>query len=181
MAIFTPALNKIQQTAPDAVTLLRVLCFCDPEGIPISIFTQGCNALYQESRHRLSKERAVDSLKSTKGLRHSLRRVYSVLPQRNRNDTVKAQNGGKLEAVRGLFQSPLRLSKAIQEVQRLSLAAQVLEGTDRIIRIHDLVHLLLRSKLMTNTERGQWLEIAIEVIYKAFEGISNRRSPQNWS
>ena len=36
-ATFTPALSKIQATAPDAVTLLRVLCFCDPEGISIGI------------------------------------------------------------------------------------------------------------------------------------------------
>ena len=181
VAIFTPALNKIQQTAPDAVTLLRVLCFCDPEGIPVSIFTQGCNALYQAIQDRSSKERAFDGLKSIKGSRYSLRRVYSVLPQRNRNDTVRAPDSGKLEAVRDLFQSPLRLSKAIQEVQRLSLAAQAFEGSDRIIRIHDLVHVLLRSKLLTDTERGQWLRAAIRVICVAFGEIGNRRSPQNWS
>jgi len=114
VAAFTPALNRIQQTVPDAMTLLRTLCFCDPEGIPISIFKHGCDALHQEDH--------------------------------------KAQGSDKLKTVRDLFRSPLRLSKAIQEVQRLSLMAHALEGDDRIIRIHDLVHLLLRSKLMTDTE-----------------------------
>lgn len=48
VATFTPALSWIQQTVPDAVTLLRILCFCDPEGVPISIFKEGCDALHQE-------------------------------------------------------------------------------------------------------------------------------------
>ena len=85
------------------------------------------------------------------------------------------------EAVTNLFQTLIRLSKAIQEAQRLSLIAYALEGGDRIVRIHDLVYLLLRSKLMTDTEQGQWLEIAIDIVCKAFEGIGDRRSPQNWS
>ena len=59
--------------------------------------------------------------------------------------------------------------------------AQAIDGTDRIIRIHDLVHLLLGSKLMTDIEQGQWLETAIYIVYKAFEGISDRRPPEIWS
>ncbi|KAK3166744.1 hypothetical protein OEA41_009869 [Lepraria neglecta] len=181
VAIFTPALNKIQQTVPDAMTLLRILCFCDPEGIPISIFQQGCDALYQEDRSRLSKAREVDKLEAVRGLRHSLKRVRIALRQKSRHDTVNVQGNDKLKAVQDLFRSPLRLSKAIQEVQRLSLAAQALEGSDRVIRIHDLVHLLLRSKLMADTERRQWLGIVICIVCKAFEAIGDRRSPQNWS
>ena len=181
VATFIPALNRIRQTAPDAVTLLRVLCFCDPEGIPISIFTQGCDVLNQESRYRSSRERAVNSLGSVKGLRHSLKQVYDGLRRKSRHDTIKMQRNDKLEAAQDLFRSPMRLSKAVQEVRRLSLAAQTLEGTDRIIRIHDLVHLLLRSKLMTYAERGQWLEIAIYFVCKAFEEIGDLKSPQNWS
>ena len=57
---------------------------------------------------------------------------------------------------------------------------QRLERSNRIIWIHDLVQLLLRSKLMTNTERAQWLEIAICITCRAFKEIGNRRSPQNW-
>lgn len=104
-ATFTLALNKIQGTAPDALTLLRVLCFCDPENIPMSIFTQGCGALHQEDRHDIPPARPFDELK----------------------------------AIMDLFRSQIRLFKAIQEVQRLSIAAYTLEGSERIIRIHDLV------------------------------------------
>jgi len=147
VATFTPALNKIHETDPSALTLLRVLCFCDPENIPMSIFTQGCGALHQEDRHDIPLARPPD----------------------------------ELEAVADLFGSQIRLSKAIQEVQRLSLASCTLEGSERTIRIHDLVHFLMRWKLMVDTERGQWLKAAIRVVCVAFEDIGDHQSPQNWS
>ncbi|KAL9124933.1 MAG: hypothetical protein Q9217_005794 [Psora testacea] len=178
---FIPALNRIQHTAPDAVTLLRIFCFCDPEGIPISIFQQGCNALYQEDRDKSPRTRAMRELKVFRSLRHLIKRVSSGSQQKSRHGTFQIYGNNKLEAVKDLLQSRIRLSKAIQEIQRLSLAAQTVEDTDRIIRIHDLVHFLLRSKLMTDEERGQWLEIAICIVDKGFEEIGDRRSPQNWS
>ena len=147
MATFMPALNRISQTAPDAVTLLRILCFCDPESIPISVLKRGCGALSQEDRRDIPTAPAVN----------------------------------EIDAVIGLFRSSIRLSKAIQEIQRLSLAVYTMEGSERIVRIHDLVQLLLRSKLIAAAERKQWLEIVICVVCKAFEGIGDRRFPQNWS
>ena len=151
MVTFTLALNRIQHTAPDAMTLLRLFCFCDPEGIPISIFQQGCDVL------------------------------QDALRRKSRQDTVDVPSDDKLAAVQDLFQSRIRLSKAIQVIQRLSLAVQTREETDRVIRIHDLVHLLLRLKFMTDIERRQWLKIAIYIIYKGFEAIGDRRSPLNWN
>ena len=145
-ATFTPALNKIQATAPDALTFLRVLYFCEPGNIPMSIFTQGCSALHQEDRHDIPPARPFDGLK----------------------------------AIIDLFRSQTRLFKAIQEVQRLLIAAYMLEGSERIIRIYNLVQLLLRSKLMADTERRQWPKAAIRVVCVAFEQIGDRRSPRNW-
>ena len=147
VATFIPALDRISQTAPDAVTLLRIFSFCDPESIPISILKQGCGALDQKDMHNISTASAVNELK----------------------------------AVTGLLQSSIRLSKAIQEIQRLSLAVYAPEGTERTIRTHDLVQLLLRSKLIVAAEREQWLELVICIVCKAFDGIGDRRSPRNWS
>ncbi|KAI4247881.1 MAG: hypothetical protein L6R42_009493 [Xanthoria sp. 1 TBL-2021] len=147
VATFMPALNRVSQTAPDAVTLLRILCFCDPENIPISILKQGCGALSQEG------ERVIH--------------------------TASAANARG--AVIDLFRSPIRLSKAIQEIQRLSLAVYTLEGSEQTVRVHDLVQLLLRSKLIAAAEREQWLKMVICIVCKAFEAIGDRRSPRNWS
>ncbi|KAI4123451.1 MAG: hypothetical protein LQ338_005248 [Usnochroma carphineum] len=146
-AIFTPALRKIQQTAPDALILLQVLCFCDPDNIPISILQQGCGALHQKDGHGKSTVRGAD----------------------------------KLEAVMDLFRSQIGLSKAIQHIQRLSLVACPDGGSDRTLRIHDLVHLLLREKLIADTERAEWLEIAVYIICHAFEEIWDAQPPQSWS
>lgn len=138
-----PVFNRISQTAPDALTLLRIFCFCDPERIPISILEQGCRALSQEDRRNIPTAIA--------------------------------------EAVDGLFRSSIRLRKAIQEIQRLSLAVYTMKGSEGIVRIHDLVQLLLRSKLVATAERRQWLEMVIYVVCTAFKRIGDRRSPQNWS
>jgi len=147
VATFMPALNRISQTAPDALTLLRILSFCDPENIPVSILKQGCGALYQGDRR----------------------------------DRPIASAVNELGAVIGLFQSSTRLSKAIQEIRRLSLAVFTLEGSEGMVRIHDLVQLLLRSKLIAAAEREQWLEMVICIVCKAFDEIGDRRSPRNWS
>ncbi|KAL8875161.1 MAG: hypothetical protein Q9198_006438 [Flavoplaca austrocitrina] len=144
---FMPALNRVSQTAPDAVTLLRIFCFCDPENIPISILKQGCGALSEEGERVIPTESAANA----RG------------------------------AVMNLFRSPIRLSKAIQETQRLSLALYTLEGSERTVRVHDLVQLLLRSKLIAIAERKQWLKMVICIVCKAFERIGDRRSPRNWS
>ena len=141
-----PALNKILQTAPDALTLLQIFSFCDPENIPISILKQGCCDLYQESMR----------------------------------DVPVASAGNELEAIIELFRSSTRLAKAIREIQRQSLAVYTLEGSERIIRIHDLVQLLLRSKLIDAAEREQWLEMVICIVCKAFDGIDDPDSPRNW-
>ena len=142
-----PGLEKISQTAPDSVILLRILCFCDPENIPISIFKQGCAVLSQEDGRDLPTASAIN----------------------------------ELEAVIGLFRSSIRLSKAIQEIQRLSLAIYTSKQSKRMIRMHELVQLLLRSKLIAVDEREQWLEIAICIVCKAFAKIEDLGSPKNWS
>lgn len=144
MATFIPALERI---APDAVTLLRILSFCDPERIPISILKQGCGALYREERSDIHIASAVN----------------------------------ELGAVIDLFRSSVRLSKAIQDIQRASFAVYTLEGSERVIRIHDLVQLLLRSKLIAAAARERWFGIVIRIVCKAFEEIGDRRSPRNWS
>lgn len=89
----------------DAVTLLRILCFCDLERISISILKQRCGALFEEDRRDIPIASAIN----------------------------------ELEAIIDLFRSSIRLSKAIQEIQRVFLAIYTLERSERMIRIHDLV------------------------------------------
>ena len=102
VATFTPALSQIRETAPDAVTLLRMLCFCDPEGIPISMFKQGCDALPPEHQFGSSKARPL------KGFQRSFAQVCIALHRRTRHDTTNVQGNDKLDAAKDLFQSAVR-------------------------------------------------------------------------
>jgi len=96
-------------------------------------------------------------------------------------DVPVASAVNELKAIIDLFRSSIRLAKAIQEIQRLSLAVYTLEGSERIIRIHDLVQLLLQSKLIATAERKHWLEMVICIFSKAFKGIGDLESPRNWA
>jgi len=96
---FMPTLNRISQTASDALTLLRILFFCDLENISVSILKQECGALYQ----------------------------------RDRRDRLIASAVNELEAIIELFQSSTRLSKAIQEIRRLSLMIFTLKKFESMI------------------------------------------------
>ena len=136
-------LPLFRQLEPDAITLLRLLSFFNPESIRISILKEG--AEFMQKHHPTE----IDS------------------------DPL-------LKIAVALLRSSVRLSKAIQKIQRISLVVQKLEGLDRMIWIHDLVQLLLRVKLMAGTERVQWLEIAICLTCKAFKAIGDVQSLQNW-
>ena len=173
MTIFTSALSQSHETTLNAMTLLRLLCFCDSEDISIEMFRQECDILHSKNHSESFRARSVE------GFRYSFTRVRSALHRRIRRDTVNVRENNKLDAAKDLFQSSVRLFKTIQKIQRLSLTTQTCEETDRIIRIHDLVHFLLRSKLMTDAEQKQWLKIIICIMCKVFEKIDDRISSQS--
>ncbi|KAL8715491.1 MAG: hypothetical protein Q9220_000826 [cf. Caloplaca sp. 1 TL-2023] len=176
-ATFAPALNKIRQTAPDALTLLRVFSLCDPERVPLSILEQGCTALKQESmgdKSRISAGKKPQTL--SKKLRTKLRLSKARAEAEHAPSTIN-----NLAVVLDLFQDKIRVSKAIQDIERSSLAILTKQGSEREIRIHDLVHLLLRSILMTIPEQKEWLSIVIKVVCEAFYDIDDIELPRNWS
>ena len=74
-----PALNQISQTAPDAVTILQILYFCDPENISISILKQRCGALNQEERSDISIVSAVSKLRTVINLFQSSVHLFKVI------------------------------------------------------------------------------------------------------
>jgi Tetratricopeptide repeat len=86
-----------------------------------------------------------------------------------------------LETVRLLLQNTVTLQKAMQSIQRLSLATQQNDWKMATIRMHDLVQLVLRTKLMSSRdERKRWLGHAISIACRSFERIEDPRSPACW-
>ena len=70
---FIPALQRIQETAPNGMVLLRVLSFFNCDGIPICIFQQGYSNVEQEDEHKLYRAEAVVPPKAAGKLRRSVK------------------------------------------------------------------------------------------------------------
>lgn len=79
VATFMPALERISQTALDAVTLPRILFFCDPERNPISILKQGCGALYRDEGSDIPVAWAVYELGAVINLLRSFVRLSKAI------------------------------------------------------------------------------------------------------
>ncbi|KAL8946940.1 MAG: hypothetical protein Q9222_006733 [Ikaeria aurantiellina] len=171
VATFTPALNKIKQTAPDAITLLRVFSFCHPERIPISILQQGCTVIMQEDMYGEPTSSAVEEPLTLSWKFQAILRLFKTKNIAKPEAKPVFPTVDNLAALLNLFQSPIRVPKAIQEIERSSLAVHTKKRSEHEIRIHDLIHLLLRSMLMTTAERKGWLMTVIEIVCKALEDI----------
>ena len=86
-----------------------------------------------------------------------------------------------LKLLRDLLRNPINLQKAIQHLQRLSLVVQRKEDGSMTLWLHDLVQLLLRTKLMDGQGRKKGLEQAIYIINEAIEQLDSPRDPRTWT
>jgi tetratricopeptide (TPR) repeat protein len=85
------------------------------------------------------------------------------------------------KSVQELMSSTINLSRALQYLQRLSLLVLQRDGEIRTLRLHDLVQLVLHTKLMSDAkERKRWLTHTIGILCRAFEKIEDPRSPSYW-
>ena len=123
----------------------------------------------------------VDHNESRKTFRNKSKRSRDRLHQSEVRQVPERLPSRDFEDVKNIFNTPLRLSKAIQVIERLSLAAQTSRGTEKTMRIHDLIHLLLRSNLMADAERTKWLEIAVNIVCKGLETVEDPDNPGTWS
>ena len=84
-----------------------------------------------------------------------LKQKCNALYQKERSDILTASAISELKAVIDLFQSLVRLFKVIQEIQHTSFVVYTLKEFECVVRIHDLMQLLLQSKLIITAERKQ--------------------------
>lgn len=139
-----PSLIQLQERSSDAVTLLRLLCFCSPERIHLSIFRQVSDVIQCEQPEESTITDDLDH--GSDGTPVASHKHSALTESKLEVDTI-------LTTARDLLRREIRINKAIQEARRLSLLACLWENGDRIIRIHDLVHRLLRSSLMSQAQR----------------------------
>ena len=65
MITFMSTLKRISQTTSDAVTVLRILCFCDFENISVNILKEKCDVLNQNERSDILVVSTINELETT--------------------------------------------------------------------------------------------------------------------
>ena len=87
----------------------------------------------------------------------------------------------ELQGVRRLLHTPVNLQITIKHLTKLSLVVQQKDGETVTLWLHDLVQLLLQTKLVKESERKKWLQYTINITCKAFTMIGDYYYlPENW-
>ena len=147
-AVFNTALNKLGEESPDALILLHLCAFCDPERIPLSIFIL---AFSDGPGHQ-----ALDWHPWTWFKPALLGRCLE-----------------KSEKIKDLLESPPRKRAALRALQRLSLASRGPVGSDDELRFHDLVHQFVRSKMMTQPDGEVWSAVTLLLLSLTMDILEN--------
>ena len=187
--VFVSAFEQLKQTSPEAVDLLRILAFLDPQNIPIDILRKGSRALLKPKmkQAKSSSKQQITAAEET-GPRFSRRRGRHLItkaktkpesPKQQWTEVMK-EIPDETEALAKLLDNPVALQQAIKILQKSSLVTKQSNGEAQVLWIHDLVQLLLRTKLMTERERAEWLQRAICIICDSFDQLGDPRLPENW-
>ena len=151
------ALDRLQQTAPDAVGLLRLLAFCAPEAIPLRL-------LLLQPHPRAVPEAIPLRLLLQQGSRfvvRSWRRVWRML--------------APLFVLAPLLTDPLAADEAIAALRRYSLVTPAADGS---VSVHRLVQAVTADR-MTRRRREAWRAAAAALIEAAIPADASL--PESWS
>ena len=168
MACFAPVLRQIEQASPGMEDLLRILAFLDPEGIQIDMLKEGCATSFSP---------AIDS-RSNAGLsrwQKLKRKIMYRSNEKNSEQVEKDTATDDLKHARELLLNSVALPKAVQHLQRSSLVAVERNSGTNTLWIHDLISLILRQKLMNETERRRWLQHAITITCNALKEVGDAK------
>lgn len=144
---------------------MQLFSFFEPESIPIFVGWQ---------REDINPPRAQVP---PKGVRYCLQCLCSCFNTtgnaRNRESQEREfelRKSNPLNAIFELISKPSKFDQAVAELERLSLLRRLQEkGT---LWIHDLTRLFITRSVSSN-ERSQWLQLAIEVLYRGFPRRDN--------
>ena len=164
-AAFALAFRELERTYPERSDLLRILAFLDPESVSIDMLKKGCSK---------REEPSTDMVVPDSGDLNSKHVEHG-------QESAKKELKDDLEHVRKLLGSSVGLQMALQYLQRLSLVVQRKDGGVATLWLHDLVQLLIRKKLMNESERNKWLQHAVYITSQAFDEIDEPGMLQYWT
>jgi hypothetical protein len=136
-AIFVSIFNRLQGTSTDAVRILQQSAFLDPESISMRMLQRGAE-LFSESSYFGQVMGSICKV-------------------------CEPASELCLEKI-SLLRSTVRLQKAVQEIERLSLTNLMRNKFIQNLRIHNLVHLLVRTHLVLEPTKVGWLLCGTEFV-----------------
>jgi tetratricopeptide (TPR) repeat protein len=178
-ATFNTQLDDLNLRYPDAIDLLKVLSFLDPECIPLSMITQGAEAM-------LSLEVPSDSVSlgtsRSPGIFSSLLRKIKKKPKKSpplvQDSSLFRPKSRKLL---DLILSPIELHDAILLLQNRSLLQHKREADASVLRMHDLNNIMVQSDAMQSGDGREWFEFAAALVCSAFERVEDPESYECWA
>jgi hypothetical protein len=149
-AAFTAQLDDLEHQYPEASNLLKMISFFDPESIPLDMITPGAESL--------SRLLVPSTATSSNGV----------------------ASGKVLKPLLRLVLSPIQFQGAITQLRNRSLVKHIYSADTSVLRIHDLIKIMVQSRLTNSGADREWFEIAVELACGAFQHVEDPESYTCW-
>jgi tetratricopeptide (TPR) repeat protein len=177
-ATFNTQLDDLNLRYPDAIDLLKVLSFLDPECIPLSMIIQGAEAMLLQVPSDGTSPKTSRSPKI-------LSSMLSKIKMKPQNSSSLVQDSSlvppKSKRLPDLILSPIELDDTIIQLQNWSLIQHKCEANASVLRMHDLTNIMVQSDTMQSGDGREWFEFAAALVCGAFERVDNPESYENWA
>jgi tetratricopeptide (TPR) repeat protein len=177
-ATFEVLFTELDRSSSDVAGFLTLLSFLDPERIQLSMLVAGAARMFQPKES------------PTAGPPHPTRNVFTKI----RNWRMFSRHHARLpvneisahplssdfHSLLTLILSPIRLTEAVQHLQRLSLVGRVSHDDQSALRIHDLVQYMINERAKKVDTYREFLRSAVSLVCRAFGQVEDTGRPECW-
>ncbi|KAI9854314.1 MAG: hypothetical protein M1824_000407 [Vezdaea acicularis] len=186
-ATFVSQFDTLDRLHPETSSLLKILSFLDPEGIPVDMIVEGAKTLLQQPSSTMLLDNSAQASRSVTRLAHIFKRK-----QRKRQTPISlSENGSSQKSdiscdpiiwsrLEALAQTPIQLQKAIQQLQNHSLVEHLLDVNTPILRLHDLIQFMVQQRVKVERTENENFILATTVVCNAFQKVRNPESSKSW-
>ncbi|KAI9831904.1 MAG: hypothetical protein M1819_004626 [Sarea resinae] len=188
-------LNDLHRLSPEVYDLLKILSFFDPECISVNMLVEGSESLLAlkptsvEQLHtsvRLTPAKRLSRLQRIKRFMCRLCRKGGCLAADPSDEDVRLKPPMPemlplLQPVARLVGSPVRLSRAIQQLEDFSLVSHETRPGKSVLRLHNLVQSVIQAHAKQDGFYRQWYDTAGGIVYCAISSVGDPYSYKSWA
>ncbi|KAE9374180.1 TPR-like protein [Stipitochalara longipes BDJ] len=188
--LYSPPLHELRRSNPEALGLLNILVFWDPDGIEYETIKAGAPSIHSsfETTGESSKSEQNRPWEgffgSSLAMVPRFRFAFSNKTQTTSTSNLKTEKialpSSELESLIKLVSSDMQLPQALQDLQRLSFIKRRSAHKGGAYCMHDLTQTLVRVALESEGTYLQWFRCAVRIACEAFRQIENPALPEFW-